>query len=30
MNFEKFTQKAQQAESESQQIAVQMGHQQLD
>jgi ATP-dependent Clp protease ATP-binding subunit ClpB len=30
MNFEKFTQKAQQAVSESQQIAVQMGHQQLD
>ncbi|MDR3224746.1 MAG: ATP-dependent chaperone ClpB, partial [Clostridiales Family XIII bacterium] len=30
MNFEKFTQKAQQAVSESQQIAVQLGHQQLD
>jgi ATP-dependent Clp protease ATP-binding subunit ClpB len=30
MNFEKFTQKASQAVSESQQIAVQMGHQQLD
>ncbi|MDR0519998.1 MAG: type VI secretion system ATPase TssH, partial [Clostridiales Family XIII bacterium] len=30
MNFEKFTQKAQQAVSESQQVAVQLGHQQLD
>ncbi|MDR1496605.1 MAG: AAA family ATPase, partial [Clostridiales Family XIII bacterium] len=30
MNFEKFTQKAREAVSESQQIAVQMGHQQLD
>jgi ATP-dependent Clp protease ATP-binding subunit ClpB len=30
MNFEKFTQNAQSAIAESQQIAIQMGHQQLD
>jgi ATP-dependent Clp protease ATP-binding subunit ClpB len=30
MNFEKFTQKAREAVSESQQIAVQLGHQQVD